>query len=964
MDHARLEIVALPAGSQRYASFIQELTGKAVWISSAVDARLRVWSEAIRQYENLDGVSLSDLTGRLLTLCQIPGSVIANTHQVEAALSRSLLQLPESSPLYASARYSNTARLIARGLSELRHWGLSPGELETRAADAPSPLNAKLESLARVWQESNELLAESGLGFATDRIHLLLQQPPPPFVPVDAVVFAMGSEVHPMAEKLLVWLSQAVPVTVVVDSVGEGHRAFGEAERLGQRLGVDVRYPQEPIWTQGIFEPRLRLSHAPQPAVEIFSAGTPLAECEWVLRRCQALLSEGILPHRIQIFTREPEKYSPLLQATSDRFNIPLSLVLRQPLLTNGFAALVLEVLEVLAGDDVRRINRLARNSYMPTTQDERIRLEDAAKLAYAHGQESWQHLNTWVIESEQAPPWLKALLRWKLDAANTPAPLHEWVNRLRLLIYETEADRLSGVSDSPTLERDRPVHAALQRPLVQWATINPAPEEQPWTFAAFLQLARDLWEREEITIRRGDDSIRVQTSTDALEPCDALFALGMLEGEFPHRRTEDALLHDADRHWLSEHLRLEPPLLSSHAQIAEERADFIRVASSPSRRLVMSYPLTDEDRDNIPTLYLNEVEELAGSVERGNHPVSELVPAKDRAINTWDRRLVEALNGPTEWLRVPKVTHPLAQEKIRPDADAPLRLRRIVDAVQCPFRSVAAGWHLRRAPSPPSKAVLSKVPERDRLHIVPNQSVEDHLRSSLNAVIDQNRVEWDPWQVDLMRILSERQLKVWAGTELQIRELGLKDTHDLVFASTEPEGGLREELRKDSGIRLKEKAIARTYQDGVSTLYYFTRRSWSSVRGLNGLLRREDRIAVGIETQYLYEVTLAFLQKPSPDTREFRVIVVDPGGRVVLLRVGRASDVARPPLPASIQVINLDGDEEIRMSSLLVQELKKGYDALQAATMEPTPGDYCRHCSFADLCRWSPEHRHEEVGS
>ena len=78
-----------------------------------------------------------------------------------------------------------------------------------------------------------------------------------------------------------------------------------------------------------------------------------------------------------------------------------------------------------------------------------------------------------------------------------------------------------------------------------------------------------------------------------------------------PKRRIEDPILNDEDRIFLHHHFSDLPPLKDSFSVARSERDLFIRLCSVAEKKLVFSYPQTDETKDNVPAFYLTELEKI-----------------------------------------------------------------------------------------------------------------------------------------------------------------------------------------------------------------------------------------------------------------------------------------------------------------------------------------------------------------
>jgi ATP-dependent helicase/nuclease subunit B len=161
-----------------------------------------------------------------------------------------------------------------------------------------------------------------------------------------------------------------------------------------------------------------------------------------------------------------------------------------------------------------------------------------------------------------------------------------------------------------------------------------------------------------------------------------------MLEGAIPRRRREDPVLFDQDREEIARLSGGRVRLPTSHDLSADERAHFIRLCSSPSQKLLLSYPLTSDDSDRVVTLYLDELRRATGlPLAPISHRVGDLAPPP-LMCRGHEVRLAEALAVAPQTL--PEINEWASEEGrslAAHDPEAPLPLAALRDALECPFR-------------------------------------------------------------------------------------------------------------------------------------------------------------------------------------------------------------------------------------------------------------------------------------
>jgi ATP-dependent helicase/DNAse subunit B len=118
-------------------------------------------------------------------------------------------------------------------------------------------------------------------------------------------------------------------------------------------------------------------------------------------------------------------------------------------------------------------------------------------------------------------------------------------------------------------------VPTALRRAIRNIASVRVGSDDQPFSLRQFSLLCRDAWNDEQYSIPAQGNGILVVNSAQSIGEVRSVYALGMLEGVFPRRRTEDPILTDGDRNQISTALSLDPPLMTSMEYASKERDEF-----------------------------------------------------------------------------------------------------------------------------------------------------------------------------------------------------------------------------------------------------------------------------------------------------------------------------------------------------------------------------------------------------
>lgn len=902
------EIVVFPGSGDRSRA-VERFAARGGLITSLNDARLPTLRE-LSEGSEAEVCLFGDLVGRVLRGAGEPTLALATAGQTKALVGAACRDLPLDSPLFDSGRFDGTHDCLVETLSELHRWGYRPEDLESIVVEGRS--RDLLQAVAQVMRELSRGLEGLGRAQLSDRVdacfHLAGAEKPY----FDRVLVDLGTERAPKFEAWLRWLADT----------------GAHVEVLRESLEAPTTN-----WAKGLCgEPG-----GEAPEVEIVCAPDALSECEWALRACLEARQEGILDHRIAIVVRSRDDYGPLLLATASRLGVPIRAGPHVPLLANGLVSFVDTALAVAASGDVRRVAPLARRSYFGTPPEHRPDVEKAIREASRSGCGAWEVLVAWSRNNAVAAPWMAHFGLWATEARARPATLHEWIGRLRLLMDGGQlSDRV--MANSTTAPRDLRAQASMERALLDFASAFPR-EGALLTIEDFAGLSRRIWEEQETVLPGAEVGIQVVGSTDQLGDCDVVIVLGMLEGVFPHRRSEDPILGDEDRRLLA--AAGHEPLPLSHEIAARERQEFIHLCALPRRRLVLSYPLTGDNRDNIPAFYLKEVKNLLGerAVERVRRR-ADLAPASSLAAA--DHRLAQALAAPKQSPKPVALTAPEARQDIQPDvSDEGVDPREIALAFECPFRSVAR--HRLRVFQGTQRdpwREIWRIPIAAGLPLADDeQKAREALLTALDKELDRLTGELDPWQIRVIEGSATRLIDGWVGREFEAREKwGPRSVRTSVsFDDPELQNQIPLPGKRTARLVGKIDVMVRLEPYRGVCLYQARRPDLKKV---------DDKIGAD---QLLHGIELLTLSTP----RGLVALEVDSSaGERHLYVVPRLDDV---PLRSDLvcRVYGL-ADSWARYASLVKASLVEAVSALEQATMEAKPGSYCMTCDYGELCRSS----------
>ena len=900
---------------------------------TAFDDAALVSLAELRPDEDCEVIGFPKLVAKALAAAGEPHGPLASAGHQQAAVAHALRELSRDSALGRGAAHPGLHRALLRTLHELHAFGVDADEMEALGGRLTGSLGEKLGEMAELDRTLQQTL--DALGRETHGRHLKACDEA--LTDADGAdcraLVLVGGERSPARLRWLRWAASAGwNLTVVVERhATDGHlfRGAREAEEIlgveAQDIGGGHRLLNN-LFARGDHD-------GPALGLEIRSASDPLAECEWALRGC---LEAG--PERCGLYVRDLPTYAPLLQAVSRRLGVPVCAPQRVPLLTNAFARLTLAVLEFAAGSDVRTLRPVLSSSYLALSGRERRVVESGLREAHRMRFLQWDTLNDWA--KGQSFPWLVKILEWREAARAAGDDLGGWLDRLKSLVHELPWHGAYG-GEAYDANRDVRAFSAMQTALANEASVERALGAPALDLSGFARRCRALWESSDVSVPTPDVGVPVATHASALTGVHTLFVLGMLEGSFPRRASQDPILGDDERRAISR-LRIgEPPLPLSADRAAEERDEFYRVCAAATHRLVLSYPQADDARDNVPAFYLEAAAQAAGGAVRTDLPRTLLAPLEPGCVAPADRAMRAALDAPRE-RPAPAV---LADESSRAIVAAPAGERtagELRDALRCAFMYASRHrlglrpnrreqrWHRLRA-----------LPQAARLAAAPDpEAAKKALDDALEAQLDVLASEVPEWEIPLLRAGGKRLVADWLRREFAARRLWPSDPESLRLNVAFGEEGVRSQM--PLGVSLSGVAPAVSRLGATKTMHLYGG-PLPPVRDLT----EADRLYFGLHLLALYE--------PGASVQ---LEVESTGGRRTRLRIDRSGGVARRPnegLDMEWLVDEDDRDLARRMFFEGVKDsLRHALRTVQEGDMRPSPGDPCDSCDLGELCRRS----------
>lgn len=478
----------------------------------------------------------------------------------------------------------------------------------------------------------------------------------------------------------------------------------------------------------------------PAPAIRIHAAGGERAEVELAAASILDQLGAGTPAGQIAVVFRSPAAYGSLVDQVFTAYGIPFSLERRVELgktpLGRGLLALMRAALPELGGtgDDLVAYLRAPGRLDVPGLAD---LLEADARRAGARTAEAVREL--WEERRPEHPLREIDALR---DAARDPRRLLEELDRRLERLFERPYRRRAHIFDSD--EADGPHAFTAARDAI--SQLRELGGSAPGALPSVPAL-HDILKRVEVTLgeRPQPDRVRV---TDPLEVrarrFDAVYLLGLQEGEFPLPSPADPFLSDDDRREIERVSGLALPVREE--QLGRERYLFYVCASRTERLLVLSARTSDEEgAPQQRSFFLEDVAELVDLPERPHavRGLAEVVWGLDSAPTRTEWERAAAAAGPRaqpalperlvdeELLRLIASERSLSAGAIEAFADCPVKwlVERLIrpDALEPDAEQLVRGsyahhvldrvyGHLRELPGRPRRVTRENLADAERI--------------------------------------------------------------------------------------------------------------------------------------------------------------------------------------------------------------------------------------------------------
>jgi len=973
MPSHRPQLVTLLPTPSELVRALRPWASRTALISALDESRLKGLKAALGSDDSIEAevVPWGELLGRVLQRVGRPVGRLASPRQTELAIGASLATLDPDRPLAHMARFGGFHRRVGATLRQLRHFGVDAVTMRGVVGELTAEVRPIIEDLATVAEALTERWQRLGRETTVDRMLRLLETPREGWTGMahwEPWWVLVGPDDDPIARQLFTSAAAAgVTICLAVEGIPGRPDLFVDQHvwqsafvppvpmdpNPQRQLSLDfegedgavmetVSVGRGPWWMHLFEEGPPAGSEGESFPIRRFAAPNALAEAEWALRDAQALISAGAMPHRIAIVGRDEATYAPRLEFAAERLGVPLDAHRVIPLVQNAFVRWLVDLLTGLAAADPRALESAILSVY-PDPQ--RTAASDRLRRLYALRQSAtpWADLRSDAEGEGESARWLTTALAWRDTALREPAPLPEWFRRLEDLLRTPPLPDTVGGPENPTSERDLRAQAAALRALSDAVSTLDAEGMRPCGLAEFVRQIRQIWDHETTALPSSQrDGVRYVSRPEELGVVDHVIAIGMVEGTFPRRRREDAVLRDEDRHALSVALQLPAALPDSRQEARRERDAFVRLAALARRSLTVAYPLESGDREAIPTFYVTELGRRDGVAltDFGTRPawIEDPVTCQFRA----DLALAEAFRMAVE---VPDErglqTVALRQRLVIPEAG--VLPDEVADAYLCPFRfAFRHRLRLRSRRTISAYYRLVELPARAALSAAPDpEAARRQLESARDDVMAELAGDLDAWERDLWRAAADRLTADWIGREFRARNLWVRE--DLGEAApgmpVAPENEAFEATFGDQPLKLRATVAGRYRAAGRTVLRVYRSRLPDLASAEDPI--NSDDIRIGLTlmlARRALKTPVAIEVETLGDARGFYAPAAD--GKLPMLS----------PEGKGLQVKFVG--KETTYAARIKEVLHRTAPELRLPSMAATPGRHCEQCDFAELCR------------
>lgn len=539
---------------------------------------------------------------------------------------------------------------------------------------APRLLRDKAHDLQLLLEKIEERLGTTYMD-SEGQLNVLAEQIPHAQWLEDAAVYIDGfgdftTQEYAIIRQLMKYTKRVTVVLPMEDRVQSGeHELFYTAEQQYETLRqlaysesieceervhlTEVKRfaNEELVHVEAQFDRYPPVARASDGHIKLIEATNRRAEVHAVARSIRKMMREGKRYRGMSVIYRQPEVYDELIQTTFAKYDIPVFISQKKPMLHHPLIEFTRSLLEAVRTDwSYEAVFRAVKTDlFFPLDGDQRLfreradRLENFVLAKGIHGKRRWLDEERWKVSRYRGLENVRTVqtdeeLATQEEFAQTRDLIRSPIMQLQEQLKVAQTGREVAEALFFTMESlhiyDKMVK--LQKREQQENRLLAAAEhEQAWNswinvLDQFVLMFGDkkLPVAETIKILdEGFDTLEFKLIPPSLDQVtvttvelynskdvEAVFVLGANEGVLPLRNDREGLLSDGDRELFSSlGITLAP---TSKMQLMRESYMAYRAFTGASERLTVSYPVADEEgKALIPSLYIPRLQQISPGI-------------------------------------------------------------------------------------------------------------------------------------------------------------------------------------------------------------------------------------------------------------------------------------------------------------------------------------------------------------
>jgi hypothetical protein len=536
MPKGNLELISIIPGPKNVARLVKRF-GKHEYglVTSLNDSQLPMLRAELDDQTMVDVKSFGEVVRQVHQLTGLPSRRIATSRQILTAIGMVCAEMDASSNFRKVADMPGFHECLLDVFRELGQWGVIGTESKDLKKIIKSHLGlVKVSELVELFDEVIGILEKANATIVSKMIAECLDSTIDMDGQDSRLQLFIGSSIHPTAVKWVLWLvEEGADVEVILDRHATDGDIFHLSKSVVSELGVIPSAPGEGTKLLNNLFAKSVSPGVDLDWVEVHCCGDPLSESEWALRKCLDINDFS----KTAILTRNIDQYGPILIHAGDTLGVPIDTRRRIPLLASGFAKVTLSILRAIGTDDVRDLANPFRTSYFGVAD-----VHEVLEICHTNPLNDWEELVSELSKLEEPDEYLKQtfdyVLAFRAKCAERSRTMAEWHAELKQFLEA--APWLKNAQ-----ERDLRAQTSLLSNLAQDATIQIVQNPGAIKYREWLDHAEQIWQMSDVSVPGGENGILLVSSPEELGEIDNLLVLGMLEGSFPRRRSENPILSD-----------------------------------------------------------------------------------------------------------------------------------------------------------------------------------------------------------------------------------------------------------------------------------------------------------------------------------------------------------------------------------------------------------------------------------